>query len=821
MSIEQALINQAKPHIFAATARNAVRQELSKGCRPDISPLPVALEPVFEPLWKRNGIDEPNDKPNWIVEEPIQKKDLVRLRIWISPDQNFDWNHCELFIKQLQILNARAAFEVVGNSVSIELYFLVSKSEAMILSAVFKGQFDMCELEPLENDPIFGLSPKIWNHFYFNDYYPSPPYSHRFTCPNEIKISPMESLVRILNGINPPAMGFYQVVFQRVSPDHDWHKNVRILLDFEYAVKLQSGQSEIQRHPQQSPSGDLHQMAWEVENKAHNDKPFYASALRIGVMSPDPIQESGLIALSSVAGLFQHGGRPLNFITENDYSGVILPGNAWDIFRTGKAYRPGFLMNSLELSGLVNIPSGRSFDQDRFSLKTLECLPVRSDVLTSGTIIGSSLYAGAVIDVCIPHGMRKKHTHLIGKPGMGKSTAQENMILSDIEDGHGVAVLDPHGDLIERLLCLIPEKHVDRCICFNPGDPEWITIWNPLKPIQGQDTGRLADDLVQAIQSFVLSSGWGDRLEHLLRNMMYSLCEMKNGAFLDLTHLLRNTSNESKRLRQVILDTIDNETVRQFWLQDYDKYRQDDFGPPRNKLSKLMVTNSVALMLSQPESRFNFREIMDNGMILLVDLSGVGSKVRSILGSFIISLFHLAALGRSDTPIHERKQFHIHCDEAHRFMTDSMEDLIAETRKYGVSLSIAHQYLSQFSKSKVDAFSNVGNTIIFNVDNRDASYLIKDLQKKVKVEDIVSQGVGEAIVRIGTEIVRVRTTKPREIPEKNFKNRILETSRRKYCRPAHEIMRGIRNKPNRWNAPVKPVQGPIGRNEDYYFEELD
>ena len=124
------------------------------------------------------------------------------------------------------------------------------------------------------------------------------------------------------------------------------------------------------------------------------------------------------------------------------------------------------------------------------------------------------------------------------------------MILSDIEQGHGVAVLDPHGDLIESVLCLIPEAHVHRTIYLNPGDPDWVPIWNPLKRIPGQDIGRTADDIVRAIQSFVASGGWGDRLEHLLRNMIFSLIHLPKSTFLDLSNLLRNKSQESKRMTE-------------------------------------------------------------------------------------------------------------------------------------------------------------------------------------------------------------------------------------------------------------------------------
>jgi len=138
-------------------------------------------------------------------------------------------------------------------------------------------------------------------------------------------------------------------------------------------------------------------------------------------------------------------------------------------------------------------------------------------------------------------------------------------------------------------------------------------------------------------------------------------------------------------------------------------------------------------------------------------------------------------------------------------MTDALEDLIAETRKYGVSLSIAHQYMSQFGKTKTDAISSVGSTVIFNVDNRDAGYLIKDLQKKVKMEDLISLDIGEAVARIGTEIVRFKTRPPLQIPKNHFRERIIEESRRKYYRPAPQVRKQIRRSGDRWEKPFSPL----------------
>ena len=409
---------------------------------------------------------------------------------------------------------------------------------------------------------------------------------------------------------------------------------------------------------------------------------------------------------------------------------------------------------------------------------------------------------------------------------MGKSTTEEHMILDDIEKGDGVAVLDPHGDMVERLLCLIPEKHVERVIYFNPADPDWVPLWNPLDRIPGQEIGRTANDLVIAIKSFVESGGWGDRLENILRNMIFGLLHLPGGTFLDISNLLHNKSQPNEIVVREILKVIDNQTARQFWEQDYKGYGKNELSPPINKLSKLLISGSVSLMLSQPENRFNFRKIMDQGNILLINLSNMGVTVRQVLGCFILSNLHLSALSRSDIPIDERKQFHIYCDEAHNFVTDSVENLIAETRKYKVSLSLAHQYLSQFnSKKKRDALSTVGSSIIFKVDKRDADYLAKDLQGKVKAEDLVSLGVGEAFVRIGTDVVKIKTRGPLGIPDTHFRDKIIENSRKKYCKPAHEVKKWIRHSGNKWLEPYAPLNPATSEssetdNEDFGYDEF-
>jgi hypothetical protein len=503
--------------------------------------------------------------------------------------------------------------------------------------------------------------------------------------------------------------------------------------------------------------------------------------------------------------LFQHGGRPLNFITEAEYKSVLSPEQIRQMFLLGLAYRPGFLVNSAELTGLVHFPDASIAEQIETDIDQLETLTVLvGNKLAEGTPIGTINVAGQESTICIPKELRFGHTHLIGRPSQGKSTLAENMILDDIRKGYGVAVFDPHHDMVDRLLSLIPEEAVDRVIYFNPADPDWVPLWNPVQKIPGQDIGRITGDLIGVLKSLV--TAWGDRMENLFRQSMLGLFSLQGTCLRDVYDILCN-SHESKEIRRLVLEATQDDVVRQFFKEEINGYRPDELGPPKNKLSKLLLSHTtVSLMLSQTESTFNFHRIMDEGMIFLADLSPkLGKEGAQAIGGFMVALMYITAMSRSDLPREKRRPFHMYLDEAPKLVTDTFEEIIAEAPKHRVSLTLSHQFLRQFDPKKIDALGSIGTTVVFNVDSRDAGYLIKDFKRKVNIEDFINLEQGEAIVRCGTEIAKIKTLGPLPIPEKNFKDRIIAESRKKYCMPASEVRRMIEQRRERANKPFSPL----------------
>lgn len=242
-------------------------------------------------------------------------------------------------------------------------------------------------------------------------------------------------------------------------------------------------------------------------------------------------------------------------------------------------------------------------------------------------------------------------------------------------------------------------------------------------------------------------------------------------------------------------------------------YRSDEFTPPKHKLSKMLVGGTVSLMLSQPQSSFNFRRIMDDGMIFIANLSKLGTEVREILGGFMVAIMHTSALSRSDTPIAQRLPHQIYLDEAHRFTTDSLENIIAETRKYGVGMTLAHQYMRQFGPGKADALGSVGTTIVFNVDTKDAAYLAKDFKGLVKPDDIINLDDWQAIIRCGPDIAKFTTLRPLEIPQRNCKDLIIANSRQRYCLPVAELHRLTEQQNQKATRLSNSMANPIDDNE--------
>lgn len=814
MSHELAQIERLRPLVPAALAQRMLETEGTKGCCGMLAQRPVALEPAYRALRTGAWRDDRD------VESPPEHHELgdrwVGLRVWPSPLAQPNWGQCEAFLRQLSLLTRPCAFEILGQRTQLTVRWLCERDDLPLVQQAFLASFPQCALTPDPSrwqdwEQIAGCS-----SVQLLDLYPPPPYSHLLTRPTALPVSPVDAVIQAVAACED-CVALYQVLLQPVAPGHDWHANVRQLLDAEYLLRLLSGGGGPLRFAEQTPSGERHGMAMDVSAKAHDDKPFFAAALRLAVLGAAPGQTASLLALSAFSGMIQHGGRPLLHLTQKDYLERMGRDGLLEMLALGQVYRSGFLVNSEELSSLVHMPSA----QRLLELPTPQAVldPLGPAVpLGEGCYVGDHDRAGQSERVCIPLGQRHHHTHIIGKPGQGKSLVLEHMALDDIIRGHGVAVLDPHSTLIDRLLDRIPAEHFHRVVLLSWGDPGWIPIWNPMKVKAPID--RVASEMVRAFRTFV--DGWGDRLEHLLLFCLLGLLRLPEVSLLDVANALRHKSPEARLLRQRLRGRLDEPLVRAFWEHDLEGYTRADLHPPQHKLSKILAAGPAALTFSQRDSLLDLRQIIDGGGILLVDLGSLGSDARSVMGCLILSLIHAAAIGRTPQTRNNCPPFHVHVDEAHMFITDAVQELITEMRKFHISLTLAHHYLSQFGTAQADALASVGTSIIFNVDTHDAQYLCKDLQQRVEVKDIITLKVGGAIARVGTEVARIRTRGMDPPLEPSNRQRILDYCRQRYYRPVDVVRSQINAPPV--SAPLAPPLGPAPRTgptvSEQHSEEL-
>jgi hypothetical protein len=789
--------------MMAGYLRRILENEMVKGCRPDISLDPVELEPPYRWFNSAQELLDTRQQPPFVKATCLpDESDLTRFTVWVNSAHIFDWFQAERFLRELQTLCHRVAFNICGNQDALEMSFLCHKEDEVVLKAVFCAVFPDCELAPAASNSLTALSSETWGSLVFKDFYTPPPYSELLTRSNQLSIPPLRDFASVLRFVAPPSVAVYQVVLQPVDPAHDWHRNVGLLIDMLYYYKLCMGYGAQQRLPQQMPTGQLSHETVSVQTKSDRDKPFFAAAVRIGLLGHvDGAATALLRGLTVPMNLFLHGGRQLESASHTDYAQCLEPARVRDMFLIGRSHRSGALLNSLECAGLLHLFPVVEFAQRGISVHVVDAFPTSSVIFTGGIHIGETVRTAQPRNVYIPDKLVVSHIHAQGKTGKGKSHLLCKICLEMASAGQGVAILDPHGDLGDMFLACLREEWMDRVIALDFGDPIYIPIWNPLAQRTNVRPSRLTDDFLNAFTR--ITNNWGDRLETLLAQAFYGLIQTGQGTLADAATLFAPKGGEREAIRRRILDVVINRKAREFWEHEFETYRGDQVAAVQHKLTKLLLDDTLNLMLSQPDSLLDFRKIMDEGMLLVVNLSALGSPRGDLIGALILSLLHLTALGRSDTPPERRRPYLVCADEAPRFVTDSLEHMIGECRKYKVGLLLAHQSLGQFpQRSRVEALGTVGTTIIFNTSADDAPHAAKSLGPEVDPKELTRLVEREAMVRIDTDVVRVMTPWLEPPADTSIRERAKQLSRERYCRPASELL-VLREK--RGGGPKRPI----------------
>ena len=387
---------------------------------------------------------------------------------------------------------------------------------------------------------------------------------------------------------------------------------------------------------------------------------------------------------------------------------------------------------------------------------------------------------------------RRGHVYIIGKTGTGKSTLIENMAISDIKAGFGLALIDPHGDVAEDILDFIPEKRIQDVIYFNPSDLEYPIAFNPLEKVSFDYHHLVVSNIISVFKK-IWSEFWGPRLEHILRHSLFTLLEYPGSTLLNLPKLLTD-----KDFRKEVLKYVTNQQVREFWLNEFEKYsvwlKSEAVSPILNKLGQFLTNLPLRNIVGQKENTFNLRELMDEGKILIANLSkgSLGEENCSLLGAMIVTKIELAALSRRDLSEDKRRPFYLYVDEMHNFITLTFADVLSEARKYGLNLILAHQYIEQLDeKIRAAVFGNVGTLISFRVGADDARYLAREFSPVFDETDLINLPNHHIYLKLMIDGRSSQpfsaTTMPLAEKAESFKQKIIETSREKYARPRIQV----------------------------------
>jgi hypothetical protein len=334
---------------------------------------------------------------------------------------------------------------------------------------------------------------------------------------------------------------------------------------------------------------------------------------------------------------------------------------------------------------------------------------------------------------------RLSHVYVVGKTGVGKSTLLAELALQDIEAGRGLALIDPHGDLARRVLALAPPSERHRIIYLDATDPLQPFGYNPLRQVRPDKIPLAASGLLETMRK-LWPLAWGVRMEHVLRNCLYALLEREGSTLLDVLRLLHD-----EKFRKPLVARIKNPVVRDFWKQEFEPYparlKAEAIAPIQNKLGALLADPMLYRLLVEPPVDLHFRKLMDEGAVLLVNLSKgeIGEDSALVLGSLIVSTIGLAAFSRAGVPEAERPPFFLYADEFQSFTTLSIASMLSELRKYGLGMTLAHQYLNQLEPEILHAvLGNAGSLLTFRVGAEDAPLLAREMQPRFGEQDLVN-----------------------------------------------------------------------------------
>lgn len=415
---------------------------------------------------------------------------------------------------------------------------------------------------------------------------------------------------------------------------------------------------------------------------------------------------------------------------------------------------------------------------------------------------------------------RTRHTYVIGKTGMGKSTLLENMAIQDIQNGEGLCFIDPHGKTADLLLDYVPQERIKDVLYFAPFDTEFPISFNVMEDV-GEDKRHLVvSGLMSAFKKLWGEESFSDRMQYILQNTLHALLEYPEATLLGVNRMYAD-----KGFRDKVVANISDMSVKTYWEEEFagytERFAAEATPAIQNKIGQYTANPLIRNVIGQSHSSFDFRRIMDDKKIMIVNLSKglVGESNANLLGSMIITKLYLAAMSRADAKQGQTfPDFHLYVDEFQSFANESFANILSEARKYSLTLTVAHQYIAQMSEEVRDAvIGNVGTMIMFRVGGTDAEVLEKEFGPTFTVEDMVNLGFTQFYIKLMIDGVSsapfsATTLPPIQALPESFRSQIVESSRQQFARPRAKVEEEIFSWNKKEEKPKKEPKEQLKKN---------
>lgn len=754
----------------------------------DIWPSAVQLEPPFRAfLFHTHAVPCVADdarKPTWLgalfervfgsrststgeAEEPAEPEPtpardfgIVELQIALPPDVKVAPELAEHFLLTLSNCVAPVSFEVIASADAITIQMACAEGDLGLVQEQLRAYFP-----EVVTSEVVGFLPDQWERGLGIPIVVDFGLSQEFMRPlktfSRFDADPLIGLLGSLGDLAQGEVALLQVLFQATrSP---WGESI-----VRSVVNWQGDAFFV----------DAPDLVAQSREKA--DRPLFAAVVRVAARSPQAGRAWHLVKRlgGALSQLGSPSGNEIVALSNDEYPDDQHVG---DVLKR-QSRRTGMLLNSEELVSLVHPPS-TSVRASRLTREHRRTKAVPKTLLGHGLCIGTNTHRGVTQSVTVGLEQRLRHTHLVGASGTGKSTLLLHMLVQDMEQGHGLALIDPHGDLIDQVLAHVPDERINDVILVDPADTDFPIAFNILSANSELEKTLLASDLVAVFRR--LSTSWGDQMTSVLSNAILAFLESSRGGTLaDLRRFLVEAE-----FRKEFLQTVQDREVVYYWQKEFPLLAGRPQAPLLTRLDTFLRPRLVRGMVTQPKS-LDFSAIMNEGRILLVKLAqgAIGEENAALLGSLFVAKIHQLALGRQSIVEQERRPFFVYLDEFQHFVTPSMATLLTGARKYRIGLVLAHQELRQLWNQDRDVagavLANAATRICFRVGDDDAKKL-EDGFSSFTARDIQNLGVGQAICRVDRAGADFSLDAPPPLPlpvdEAIRRERVVQASHGRYA----------------------------------------